>query len=72
MGYYDPPDPPFPDPDDEDPREEPNYAICPKCDAEQIDEDGFGVLYCGACGYCTHASVDGGVCSLCGAVEVGA
>ncbi len=41
-------------------------AACPKCGAEQEDHDGFGVLRCEKCGYCTHASIDGGKCGLCG------
>lgn len=47
-------------------------AICPKCKVEQDDMDGFGILYCELCGYCTHpGSVmdekDGHwYCDLCG------
>lgn len=41
-------------------------AECPKCGWMQEDHDGFGVLHCFKCGYCTHAAVDGNVCSLCG------
>lgn len=40
-------------------------AECPRCGAQQDDLDGFGVLRCAACGYCTHASVTGGTCGLC-------
>jgi hypothetical protein len=43
-----------------------NTSTCPKCHAEQEDRDGFGVLHCQACGFCSHASVDGGICGLCG------
>jgi hypothetical protein len=42
---------------------------CPKCHALQEDRDGFGVLHCAACGYCSHPSRTGGVCGLCGHVE---
>lgn len=44
----------------------PDMIECPKCGIKQEDFDGFGVLYCEACGYCTHASVNGTVCTLCG------
>jgi ribosomal protein L37AE/L43A len=47
--------------------EHPDLINCPKCGAEQEDLDGFGVLYCEACGFCTHASVNGDICGLCGA-----
>lgn len=40
-------------------------VVCPKCGAEQEDLDGFGVLFCPACRYCTHASVTGNVCGFC-------
>ena len=39
---------------------------CPMCGAEAPDLDGFGVLACAECGYCTHASVTGDICGLCG------
>jgi hypothetical protein len=39
---------------------------CPQCKTEYTDYDGFGVLACAACGYCTHASRDGEICTLCG------
>lgn len=39
---------------------------CPECGESQEDLDGFGVLHCPKCGYCTHASVTGSVCGLCG------
>lgn len=38
---------------------------CPKCGAWLPDCDGLGVLRHEACGYCSHASVTGGVCDLC-------
>lgn len=41
-------------------------VACPQCGAEQEDCDGFGVLSCEACGWCSHASIDGDVCGLCG------
>lgn len=44
-------------------------AECPKCHAEQADLDGFGVLYCEACGYCLHPAVADGKCELCGRDE---
>lgn len=40
-------------------------ATCPECRAQQRDDDGFGVLYCGNCGYCAHPSLTDGVCELC-------
>lgn len=40
---------------------------CPKCGVEQTDMDGFGVLYCDACGYCKHPSYTGDKCDICGA-----
>jgi hypothetical protein len=50
------------------PNEEEAYPMvaCPVCAVEQQDLDGFGVLHCFACGYCSHPSRDGGVCGLCG------
>ena len=39
---------------------------CPRCGDWVEDCDGFGVLCHVRCGYCSHASVDGGVCGLCG------
>jgi hypothetical protein len=39
---------------------------CPKCGDLVDDADGFGVLAHDACGYCSHPSVDGGVCGVCG------
>lgn len=47
-----------------------NWMNCPKCGRRQEDLDGFGVLYCRHCGYCTHASVDGDVCGFCKKVVV--
>ena len=41
-------------------------VACPECGAEQEDLDGFGVLFCPACGFCTHVSVSGFICGLCG------
>lgn len=40
-------------------------VACPKCGKVEEDFDGFGVLYCGACGYCTHPAIQDGVCDLC-------
>jgi hypothetical protein len=45
---------------------------CPKCGKEMPDFDGFGVLAHIApmpdpCGYCSHPSIDGDVCGICGA-----
>ena len=42
---------------------------CPRCGAEQEDFDGFGVIFCEACGYCKHPSFTGGVCDICGEPE---
>lgn len=38
---------------------------CPKCGEEYDDFDGFGVLYCEECGYCTHASITDRICDFC-------
>jgi ribosomal protein L37AE/L43A len=38
---------------------------CPECNAEYDDFDGFGILYCEKCGYCSHASVTGDICQFC-------
>lgn len=48
--------------------ETPDYPwhACPECGELQEDFDGFGVLYCEACGYCTHASTIDDVCGFCG------
>jgi Zn finger protein HypA/HybF involved in hydrogenase expression len=45
---------------------DPPTMTCPKCGKESEDLDGFGVLHCEACGYCTHDAIDGDRCSLCG------
>lgn len=42
---------------------------CPQCGQEQEDFDGFGVLYCPECGFCTHASITGDRCDLCGRID---
>jgi hypothetical protein len=39
---------------------------CPSCGKEYEDFDGFGVLYCFDCNYCTHGSVTDGICGFCG------
>ncbi len=39
---------------------------CPRCGAQQQDFDGFGVVHCPACGYCTHPSATDGTCDICG------
>lgn len=39
---------------------------CPRCGEWVEDLDGFGVLAHEACGYCSHPSCDGDVCTLCG------
>lgn len=44
---------------------------CPECQAVHEDLDGFGFVYCPACGHCTHPSADGGndegyYCTVCG------
>jgi hypothetical protein len=47
-------------------------AQCPRCGAWVPDHDGFGVLahikpaYRDGCGYCSHPSIDDGVCGICG------
>lgn len=45
---------------------EPVIVLCPKCGAEHKDYDGFGVLYCEACHWCSHPDRYGGVCQICG------
>lgn len=64
--------PPVPEPDV--PQDVPRTQ-CPQCLAWQDDLDGFGVLHCLACGYCTHASTATDVfgnetCGLCKTVLV--
>jgi len=46
-----------------------NTSVCPQCGVEQEDFDGFGMLYCPACGYCKHASRTEGKCDSCGSVD---
>jgi hypothetical protein len=48
---------------------------CPKCGEEMADFDGFGVLahvapMKNACGYCSHPTLDGDACGICGATIV--
>ena len=40
---------------------------CPGCGKEEPDYDGFGVVFCAACGFCRHLSLDDGTCNYCGA-----
>lgn len=40
--------------------------LCPRCGQQYDDLDGFGVLHCEHCGFCTHASMTDGRCDLCG------
>jgi ribosomal protein L37AE/L43A len=44
-------------------------VVCPNCDREQPDMDGFGFLFCEHCGHCKHPSksiADGKwICDLC-------
>lgn len=40
-------------------------TTCPKCGHLEDDHDGFGVLYCEYCGYCTHPSITDETCDLC-------
>jgi rubredoxin len=46
--------------------------VCPRCGAEETDFDGFGMLahtkpaFPNGCGYCSHPSIDDGVCGICG------
>jgi hypothetical protein len=42
---------------------------CPHCGWKQDDFDGFGFVHCFECGTCTHPSLTGGVCDICGQVE---
>lgn len=46
--------------------EEPEAISCPTCGAVQVDLDGFGVLFCPACGYCVHSSRTDDICGFCG------
>lgn len=39
---------------------------CPRCGAEQEDFDGFGVVHCEDCGYCTHPAATDNICEICG------
>lgn len=38
---------------------------CPKCGQQQVDYDGFGVIYCQSCGHCVHPSAHDGICDVC-------
>lgn len=48
---------------------------CPRCGAWELDYDGFGVLahvtpaYPDGCGYCSHPSIDDGMCGICGFLD---
>lgn len=44
-------------------------AICPRCGHREDDYDGFGMLACDECGWCSHPDRYGGVCGICGDVE---
>jgi hypothetical protein len=49
----------------------PVLVACPKCGTLQEDLDGFGVLACDECKWCSHPSRDGDghghmVCLICG------
>ena len=44
----------------------PEMTECPVCGYEMPDDDGFGFVYCRACGKCAHDSYEGGVCTICG------
>jgi len=43
-------------------------AVCPSCDGEVFDFDGFGVLAHEDCGWCSHPAIDDGQCGICDAV----
>lgn len=43
------------------------FADCPRCGFTHEDMDGFGVLACSECGYCSHPDITGGICVICGA-----
>jgi hypothetical protein len=51
------------------PNENPQSA-CPQCRAWTDDLDGFGTVFCTACGFCAHVSQSGKdgywVCNACG------
>lgn len=55
---------------DEDDRDEYPEITCPKCGDKTTDMDGFGFVACTVCGECTHPSRTGGICGICGQVEV--
>lgn len=38
---------------------------CPMCGHTEDDLDGFGMLACPVCGWCSHPSITGGVCDIC-------
>ena len=44
----------------------PIVAACPNCKRLHEDLDGFGVLYCEHCKWCSHASISGSRCDFCG------
>lgn len=44
---------------------------CPRCGKWIDDNDGFGVLAHGACGYCSHPSTLDGTCGICGELRDG-
>lgn len=45
------------------------YMACPACGDVQEDYDGFGVQFCEVCRYCTHSSISGDTCDLCGKTQ---
>lgn len=46
---------------------------CPKCFVVRPDYDGFGLMYCDACQWCTHAAWTGTgdtmTCEFCGITQ---
>ena len=42
---------------------------CPQCKEWMEDRDGFGVLAHEKCGYCSHPSITGEECDVCGAYK---
>ena len=42
---------------------------CPQCEEWMEDMDGYGCLAHDACGYCSHPSITGDTCDICGIAD---